>query len=279
MYCAGIDIGSTMTKVVVIDETEKIIEYVLGPTGAEHRRLANQIMRQALDKAKLSIGDIACIVSTGYGRVNVPFADHQLTEITCHARGISNLFPEARTVIDIGGQDSKGIRVANGRVTDFIMNDKCAAGTGRFLEIIAEILGVKIEELAALSFNAKGKVNISNICTAFASQEVMSYMAQGTPREDIAAGLHNALAVRVCGMVHRIGIVKEVVVTGGGAKNAALIREIESYIGFKVLIPPEPLITGALGAAIIGRERTQKALDAGTFVHKERQLEEARFFE
>jgi len=275
MYFAGIDIGSTMTKTVVIDEAENITSSVLGSTGAEHRRLANQVMRQALDRAGLSVDDLSAIVSTGYGRVNVPFADAQLTEITCHARGISKWLPQAKTIIDIGGQDSKGIRVDNGRVTNFVMNDKCAAGTGRFLEIIAEILGVKIEELASLSLQAQDRVKISNICTAYAAQEIMSFLAEGVPRENIAAGLHNALATRICGMVNRIGIVKDIVVTGGGAKNTALVKEIEAHLGSPVFTPPEPLISGALGAALIGR---QKAL-SGTLQRKERQLEEARFFD
>jgi len=275
MYFAGIDIGSTMTKTVVIDEAENITSSVLGSTGAEHRRLANQVMGQALDRAGLSVDDLSAIVSTGYGRVNVPFADAQLTEITCHARGISKWLPQAKTIIDIGGQDSKGIRVDNGRVTNFVMNDKCAAGTGRFLEIIAEILGVKIEELASLSLQAQDRVKISNICTAYAAQEIMSFLAEGVPRENIAAGLHNALATRICGMVNRIGIVKDIVVTGGGAKNTALVKEIEAHLGSPVFTPPEPLISGALGAALIGR---QKAL-SGTLQRKERQLEEARFFD
>ncbi len=279
MYYAGIDIGSTMTKVVVIDDDENIVSSVLGPTGAEHRRLANNVMRQALDKADLSIDKLLYIVATGYGRVNVPFADRQLTEITCHARGIVKLFPEARTIIDIGGQDSKGIRIENGKVANFLMNDKCAAGTGRFLEIIAEILGVKIEELANLSLRAKEKVSITNICTAYASQEVMAYLGKGIPAESIAAGLHSSLASRVCGMVNRIGIIREVVVTGGGAKNLALVKEIESHLGIPVLTPSEPLLSGALGAALIGRERAKKALSSGKLELKERQLEEARFFE
>jgi (R)-2-hydroxyacyl-CoA dehydratese activating ATPase len=278
MYFAGIDIGSTMTKAVIIDEAENISGYVLGPSGAEHRRLANWVMREALDKVGIDIDDIVYIVSTGYGRVNVPFADADLTEITCHARGVSKWIPQAHTIIDIGGQDSKGIRVKDGRVANFVMNDKCAAGTGRFLEIIAEILGVKIEDLADLSLQASEKVNISNICTAFAGQEVMSFLAEGIAREKIAAGLHNSLAKRICNMVNRIGIVKEVVITGGGAKNKALVKDLEFHLNTQVQIPPEPLVSGALGAAVIGRERALKALAAGNLVRKERELEEARFF-
>jgi (R)-2-hydroxyacyl-CoA dehydratese activating ATPase len=279
MYCAGIDIGSTMTKVVIVDESESIVAFVLGPTGAEHRRLANRVMKEALDKAGLGIDDIVKIIATGYGRVNVPFADGQLTEITCHARGIGKWFPEAKTIIDIGGQDSKGIRIENGRVVNFVMNDKCAAGTGRFLEIIAEILGVKIEELADLSFSAKEKVRISNICTAFASQEIMSHLAQGMRGDCIAAGLHYSLATRICGMVNRVGIVKEVVVTGGGAKNKALVKEIEEHLNFDVLHPSEPLISGAFGAALIGGEKAKKEIKAGGLVGKPRQLAEARLFD
>ena len=185
MYFAGVDIGSTMTKVVIMDE--EVLASIIGPTGAEHRRLAYRVMEEALERAKLSFDEVSYIVATGYGRINVPFADKQITEITCHAKGVSSLFPTVRVAIDIGGQDAKAIKISDGRVIDFVMNDKCAAGTGRFLEVIAETLGLKLEELGETSMKSKSKVNISSTCTVFAEQEVVSRIADGASIEDIVA--------------------------------------------------------------------------------------------
>ena len=162
LYFAGLDLGSTMTKVVIIDEDEKILARVASHTGAEHRKLANKVMEQALEQAKLPFAAISYVVATGYGRINVPFADRQITELTCHARGIASLFPAARTALDIGGQDAKGLKIREGKLTDFVMNDKCAAGTGRFLEVIARTLGLKLDELGAISLKSQNRVNISH---------------------------------------------------------------------------------------------------------------------
>ena len=176
-YFAGVDIGSTMTKVVLVGGDT--ITSLIGPTGPEHRKLANRVMDQALQQAGIAFGEVSYIVATGYGRINVPFADRQVTEITCHAKGLSSLLPSARTVVDIGGQDSKGIRIENGKVVDFVMNDKCAAGTGRFLEVIAEALGVPLDKLGELSLAAENPAVIGNMCTVFAEQEVISQLAAG----------------------------------------------------------------------------------------------------
>jgi predicted CoA-substrate-specific enzyme activase len=179
-YFAGIDIGSTMTKVVILGEDRQTS--LIGPTGPEHRKLANRVMEEALGSAGIAFADVAYVVATGYGRINVPFADRQITEITCHAKGLSHLLPSVRTVIDIGGQDSKGIKIKNGKVASFVMNDKCAAGTGRFLEIIADALGVPLGELGELSASAERPAVISNTCTVFAEQEVISQIAAGEGR-------------------------------------------------------------------------------------------------
>jgi len=277
MYVAGVDIGSTMTKVVIHNET--ILATIIGPTGAEHRRTANKVMQEALAQANLSLDDITYVVATGYGRINVPFADRQVTEISCHARGVNSLFPNVRTAIDIGGQDCKGIKLANGKVINFIMNDKCAAGTGRFLEVIAEALGVRLEEIGELSLKARSVPRISNTCTVFAEQEVISWLAMGTNVEDILAGIHEAIATRVHGMAQRVKIERDVVVTGGGAKNVGLIKALESKIGYPVLVPPEPLLTGAIGAALIGKDLAKQAIEKGLPVSRaERRLEEVTFF-
>jgi predicted CoA-substrate-specific enzyme activase len=257
-YFAGIDVGSTMTKVVILKES--IIASIIGPTGPEHRRLANQVMEEALRKADISFQSITYIISTGYGRINVPFADKQLTEITCHAKGIASLFPEAKTIIDIGGQDVKGIKInGNGKIIDFAMNDKCAAGTGRFIEVIADTLDVPLDQVGDLSLQSKHPASISNICTIWAQQEVAASLAQGVPVPDLLAGVHKSLADRISRMISRLRIEEAVIVTGGGGKNRGLLRALSEYLGYQVLVPDEPLITGALGAALMGKEIVEKA--------------------
>jgi predicted CoA-substrate-specific enzyme activase len=277
MYFAGIDIGSTMTKVVIYGDT--VLATVIGPTGAEHRKTANVVMKDALSQLDLSIDDITFVVATGYGRMNVPFADKQITEITCHGKAIVSLIPSAKTAIDIGGQDCKGLQVTQGKVTNFVMNDKCAAGTGRFLEVIAEAVGMKIEDIGNISLKARNVPMISNTCAVFAEREVISLLANGTMIEDILAGIHDAIATRVYMMVQRIKIEKDVVITGGGAKNVGLVKALEDKIGFRVIVPPEPLITGALGAALVGKEEVMKAAQKGLSIDRaERRLQEITFF-
>jgi len=279
MYFAGVDIGSTMTKVVIMDEDEEVCSRIVGPTGAEHRRLANKVMEEALKQANLPFNEISYVVATGYGRVNVPFADRQITELSCHTKGVSALFPNVRIAIDIGGQDAKGMKIINGNLVDFVMNDKCAAGTGRFLEVISDALGIKVEDLGSISLRSTNKVKISSVCTIFAQQEVVSYLSEGTPLEDIVAGLHDAIAGRVVRMVKRLKIEPDVVLTGGVANNIGVVKAVRENIGCEVLVPEDPLLSGALGAAILGKETVLKALAKGEPVpKKERRLEEATFF-
>jgi predicted CoA-substrate-specific enzyme activase len=273
-YFAGIDIGSTMTKAVILDEG--IIASVIGPTGPEHRRLANQVMEKALERAGLRFDAVTYIVATGYGRISVPFADKQVTEITCHARGIVSLFPNARTIIDIGGQDSKAITInAKGRPTNFIMNDKCAAGSGRFVEVIADSLGLRLEEMGDISLKSQNPAKISNICTIWAQQEVAARLAEGVPVPDLVAGIHDSLADRVARMAKRLKLEKEVILTGGGAKNKGIVQALSKYLGCEIQVPEEPLITGALGAALLGKDLVEKALEKNQPLEtKERILEE-----
>ena len=266
-----------MTKVVIMDE--EIRACIIGPTGAEHRRLANRVMEEALEQAKLTFDEISYVVATGYGRINVPFADKQITEITCHAKGVSSLFPTVRIAIDIGGQDAKAIKIVNDKVVGFVMNDKCAAGTGRFLEVIAEALGLKLEEMGGLSLKSERKVSISSTCTVFAEQEVVSRIADGVTIEDILAGLHHAVSGRVYRMAERLRIEPDVVLTGGVAKNIGVVKAMEEHVGFPILVPEEPLLTGAVGAAMLGKELTMKALEGGRPIERgTRRLEEATFF-
>jgi predicted CoA-substrate-specific enzyme activase len=277
-YFAGIDIGSTMTKIVIMNQA--LLASVIGPTGPEHRKLANEVMEEALAKANLPFEAITYVVATGYGRINVPFADKQITEISCHARGVGHLLPEVRTVIDIGGQDCKGIKLNdNGQAVDFVMNDKCAAGTGRFLEVTAEELGVRLENMGRLSLEAKNKVEISSTCTVFAAQEVVAKLSAGVPLPDIIAGLHEAIATRIYGMVRRLKIEREVALTGGGAKNIGLVKALEAKLGFPALVPTEPLLTGAIGAALLGRDIVRQAAESGTpLPRSERRLQEVTLF-
>ncbi len=269
-----------MTKVAIIDEAGKTVTRVESHTGAEHRRLANKVMEQALEQAKLPFEEISYIVATGYGRINVPFADKQITELTCHARGVASIFPSARTALDIGGQDAKGLKIGgDGRLEDFVMNDRCAAGTGRFLEVIAETLGIKLEDLGAISLKSKNRGNISNTCTVFAQQEVASRISEGVSIEDIVAGIHEAIASRAVGMLRKLQIAPDVVFTGGVAKNIGVVKAVADNLGYEVLVPPDPLISGALGAAILGRELITKAMARGEALPRaERRLTEATFF-
>lgn len=272
-YFAGIDIGSTMTKVVIIGEI--MVTSGVGQTGPEHRRLSHKVMEEALIKSNLRFEDLVYVVTTRYGRINVPFANKQVTEISCHAKGVSSLLPDSKTIIDIGGQDCKGIKLREGNVVDFFMNDKCAAGTGRFLEVIAEKLGLKLEALGGISLSAKKVVKISNTCTVFAEQEVVSQLAKGESLEDLIAGIHESIASRIFGMVSRVKIEPQVVVTGGGAKNIGLIGALKAKIGFPLAIPQDPLLTGAIGAALIGEDLAEKATRSGRpLVRKNRPLQE-----
>jgi predicted CoA-substrate-specific enzyme activase len=279
IYFAGIDLGSTITKVVIIDEDEKICASIIQHTGAEHRRLANKVMEEALKQAGLLFDEISYVIATGYGRINIPFADRQITELTCHARGVFSFLPTVRIAIDIGGQDAKGLRINGGKLIDFVMNDRCAAGTGRFLEVIAIALGLRVEDLGHISLKSTKKIAISNTCTVFAQQEVISHMSQGALLEDVVAGIHDSIASRVARMVKKLIIEPDVVFTGGVAKNIGVVKALKENLECEVFVPEEPLLTGALGAALLGKELVLKARTQGESIQrKERRMEEANFF-
>jgi predicted CoA-substrate-specific enzyme activase len=267
-----------MTKVVIMDINEEICSRVIGPTGAEHRRLAYKVMEEALEKADLSLDGISYIIATGYGRPNAPFADQQITELTCHAKGVVSLFPNAKTVIDIGGEDSKSLKIRAGKLVDFVMNDKCAAGTGRFLEVLADALGIRLEDLANISAKSTQKVKISSTCTVFARQDVVSRLSEGIPLPDIVAGIYDAIASQVAGMARKLKIAPDIVLTGGVAKNRGVVNAMKENLGSEVLVPDEPLLTGAIGAALLGKEIVMKAQAEGEPIpRRERYLKEATF--
>jgi predicted CoA-substrate-specific enzyme activase len=268
-----------MTKVVLLDEAGNLLSFIKGPTGPEHRHLANQVMQEALQQASLHIDDISYIVATGYGRLNVPFADRQITELSCHARGVHSLFPNAGTAIDIGGQDAKCLKIHSGRLVNFVMNDKCAAGTGRFLEVTATALDIRLEDMGDISLRATSKIQISNLCTIFAQQEVIALLSRGEKLENIVAGLHDALASRIAALARQLGIEPDLVLTGGVAKNIGMVKAMKESLGSDILVPEEPLLTGALGAALLAKEAYTKATAAGEALPtKPRRLEKATFF-
>jgi len=248
---AGIDIGSLTADAVIMRGNELLAHAIL-PTGANSETAARRAYDTVLEQAGVNESDVSAVGATGYGRVSVSFADRVITEITCHAVGARWRFPEVRTVIDIGGQDSKVIRIGDdGRVEDFVMNDKCAAGTGRFLEVMAWSLETEVESLAGLAGAAGEGARISSTCTVFAESEVVALVAKGVSKEDIIRGLHNSVADRVYGMVRRLKGREPYVMTGGVAKNGGVVLALESRLASHILVPDEPQIIGAIGAALM----------------------------
>jgi len=212
-------------------------------------------MEKALNTGHLAFEDLGRVISTGYGRNSVTYAQKAITEIACHAKGANFLYKEARMVIDIGGQDSKAILLGeHGKVEDFVMNDKCAAGTGRFLEVMAGVLGLELEELGKISLKSRAPCQISSICTVFAESEVVSLRAEKRSVEDIVAGVHQSAAKRVASMARPMGLARPVVFTGGVAKNSGVIKALEAELKTMLIIPEEPQIVGALGAALFARD-------------------------
>jgi predicted CoA-substrate-specific enzyme activase len=258
MYTIGIDIGSMSANGVLLNEKKEILSSIIIPTGASSKKAADKTFNQILTEHKLSERDIDYVIATGYGRVKVPFANEVVTEITCHAKGANYYFPNARTIIDIGGQDSKVIKVdGNGNVLDFVMNDKCAAGTGRFLEVMARTLEIDLEEMGPLSLNGKEVASVSSLCTVFAESEVVSLVGADHKTADICKGLHVSIAKRITAQVKRIGLEEEVAMTGGVAKNIGVVTELERNLGCKIKISEEPQINGALGAALIALDKAR----------------------
>jgi len=250
----GIDIGSLATKIALLDNGN-LLDFRTERSTFDFKRIGLNLFNEILEANNLNRDDVFCM-STGYGRHTIAFADDRITEITAHARGVQFFFQEAHSVIDIGGQDSKAILISKktGNVVDFQMNDKCAAGTGRFLEVMANALEVPIEEIGGLGLQSNEPASISSTCTVFAESEVISLFAQGTKKEDIAAGIHKSIARRVAGMAKRIGVAPLLVFCGGVAKNVAVKKFLEEEFGYEIVIPEHPQLTGAIGAALIAQE-------------------------
>jgi predicted CoA-substrate-specific enzyme activase len=255
MITVGLDLGSVTTKAVLVEGT--VWTSLIRPTGYSPRQAGKEVFEKLLGNAGLTRRDVNCIVGTGYGRMSLPFIDKAVTEITCHAKGAHYLVSEVDMVIDIGGQDSKVITIDRcGNVTDFAMNDRCAAGTGKFLEVIAAALGVDVSELAMLSKDAD-PVQTSNMCTVFVESEVISLLAEGVERERIIAGIHQSVAVRVSAMAERLGKGENIVFTGGVAKNEGVKEFLIKELGRELIVIPESQIAGALGAALLAQEEVK----------------------
>jgi predicted CoA-substrate-specific enzyme activase len=252
MVNIGIDLGSSTTKAVVLTNNECF--YSVIPTGINIPEAANQVIRETLEKANKPFTSINKIVATGYGRISVPFESNMITEITCCAVGVHHLFPKAKLIVDIGGQDSKVIKMnEKGAVLQFAMNDKCAAGTGKFLEVAAQTLGVNVSDLGEISSQSINDITISSTCTVFAQTEIISLIARNTNKNDIAAALHKSVVSRVFGLINSVNPEKdsEIVMTGGVAKNKAIVNLLGTMMGRQILIPDNPQIVTALGAALL----------------------------
>ncbi|HCT65415.1 MAG TPA: 2-hydroxyglutaryl-CoA dehydratase [Lachnospiraceae bacterium] len=259
MYTMGVDIGSASSKVVILKDGTDIVvaEVVQFGTGSSGPQRA---LDEAIKKSNLSLSDMSKIVVTGYGRFGFDKADKQISEISCHAKGIFFLVPTARTIIDIGGQDAKAIRLdARGNVSQFFMNDKCAAGTGRFLDVMARVLEINIEEMADYDARATEVTKVSSTCTVFAESEVISHLSKGVSKENIIAGVHASVASKACGLAYRTGLEDDIVMGGGVAQNAGVVRAIRRELGRPVIVAPNPQITGALGAALYAYDEAKKA--------------------
>lgn len=255
----GIDAGASATKTVIINKEGEVVSYSIVPSGINFKVSSEKALRKALKISDLSLKDILYTVSTGYGRALVN-AEATSSEIMCVTRGVHKLFPSVRTIIDVGGQDSKAIRVdENGRVSNFVMNDKCAAGTGRFLEVMSNILGKPINELGILHFKSSKPTKISSTCTVFAESEVISHISKGSEIEDVIAGLHEAIAERIYNMSSRIGFEKDVAFTGGVAKNQGFVDALSKKVGLTPTLPEEPQIICALGAALASIKKHEES--------------------
>lgn len=258
IYTLGIDIGSTASKCVMLADGKDIVAKSLVAVGAGTSG-PKRAITEVLEKAGKTREDMDYILATGYGRNSLDeLADHQMSELSCHAKGAAFLFPEVHTVVDIGGQDVKVLQIENGVMTNFVMNDKCAAGTGRFLDVMARVLEVKVEELGDLGAKSTKYVPISSTCTVFAESEVISQLSMDTSKCDIINGIHHSVAARVAGLAHRVGIREQVVMTGGVAQNRGVVEALEEEMGCIIHTSPLTQYNGALGAALFAYQKYLK---------------------
>lgn len=254
---AGCDVGSLTSKAVVMKNGRIVGTHVI-KSRVKPQESAVEAMNGALSQTGIAIEDIPCCVGTGYGREKIPFVHETVSEITCHSKGARWLVPAARTVIDIGGQDCKAIRVDDdGKVVKFVTNDKCASGTGRFLDVMAKVLGIQVDELGRLSSRTKVPVTLASTCTVWAQADVIKYLNSGYAVEDIGAGINTAMANRVAMLVNSVKAEKDVCMTGGVAKNIGVVQSLSKILGHRINVPrrADPQIVGAIGAALLAEEK------------------------
>lgn len=255
MITAGIDIGSLSTKSVVMTRDGGVLGYDVVLTGGSNRAAADKTYDNVLAKAGLTRGDVGFVLATGYGRENIPFANKHVSEITCHAVGMHLMNPRVRTILEIGGQDSKAIRLdEDGNVETFAMNDKCAAGCGRFLEVTARAMGIRLEDLGEVCAASEKVVRISNTCTVFAETEVVSLVAVGTPIPDIVKGVHRSIAARAVALLRTVGVSSPLGMSGGVALNCGVVRALEEALKMDVYVVENPQVRGAIGAAYLAQK-------------------------
>ena len=268
LITAGVDVGSVGSKAAIMIDGD-IYSWGITRTGSNSPESASKVLNMALQDTGLRTDDLRYIVGTGYGRVNVPMANKAITEIACHAKGANYIWgPRVRTVLDVGGQDIKAIRIdETGRVVSFLMNDKCAAGTGRGMEVFADLLQIPIEEIGEVSLRVSQEPEpVSCTCVAFAKTEAMGLLRKGWSKEKVLAAYTRAMAVRMANLINRVGLERELVITGGQSKNTGIVSRIEENLGIKTLPSPDwrgkgldPMVAGAIGAALLGRALYLKA--------------------
>ena len=270
MLVAGVDVGAATAKTAIVLDG-KVLSWAVQPTGDYVEKAAMEVTLNALNKAGYSMDDLDYCCSTGYGRRAVHFSQKAISEIICHAKGVNYFYPDVRTIIDIGGQDSKVISVnPGGMVDDFVMNDKCAAGTGRFLEVMADVLRLTVDQMGPEALKSSNPSMINSTCTIFAESEMISLRAQKTPREDIIAGLHRAVSRRVGILGRQVGYKEQIAFTGGVALNTGIIHFLEEFLKTELVIPDPPQIMGAIGAALLVKSN----VGTTNFDHDEKPVED-----
>ena len=262
-FAAGVDVGSTQTKAVVMEESAGIVARALVDTGANVVRAAENSFHLACREAQIEPRDVGFVVGTGYGRYKITFGNAQMTEISCHARGASYIFPSTRTVIDMGGQDAKAISIgSDGQVLDFVMNDKCAAGTGRFLSNAADVMGISLDEVGPLSLEGTRPVKLTTVCTVFVESDILSYLSMGKKPADILRGVHLAIAKRTISLARRVSIEPDVTMTGGVARNLGMVKALEEVLDTKLQVSPDAHFIGAIGAALFALEKEDESFES-----------------